>query len=251
MREPELKSGEMIEGLQYKGLRIIQNDAGFRFGTDSVLLAAFVHASAKDRIVDLGTGTGVIAILLNGRTGAKLTGVEIQPEQCNMARRSVDMNAQDIPVIEADMRTVHGILGRGAFDIAVCNPPYYSKTAGKLSQKGEGEYEGAATHDLYCTMDEVAKSADNLLKFGGKFVFCCPASRLAEAFAALNARRLEPKRLRLVASMEGKPPYLALIEAKKGAAPGLIIEKQLTVCNSDGSYTEEVNAIYHRESADE
>ena len=115
MREPVLKQGERTEDLQYKGLRIIQSEEGFRFGTDSVLLAGFVNVSSKERVADLGTGTGVIAILVQARTGAKLTGIEIQPMQCDMARRSAEMNGQGIPVIEADMRTVHEILGRGSF----------------------------------------------------------------------------------------------------------------------------------------
>ncbi len=246
----KLKNGERIEDLQYRGLRIIQSERGFRLGTDSILLTGFVTASARDRIIDLGTGTGVIAILLNGRTGAKLTAVEIQPEQCDMARRSIEMNGQDIEVFEGDMRTAHESLGRGKFDCAVSNPPYYKKESGIVSQKGDGEFKGAATHDTACTMEELVKSAATFIKYGGKFFFCCPAARLSEAFAALKNNNMEPKRLRLVASTEDKPPYLALIEAKKGAAPGLKMEKQLTVCNKDGSYTDEVNAIYHRNEYD-
>ena len=244
----ELKPGERLEDLQYQGLKIIQNERGFRFGTDSVLLAGFVRAGKKDSIVDLGSGTGVIAILLEGRTGAKLTAVEIQPEQCSMARRSIMMNGQDIEVKEADMRTVHEKIGTGRFDAAVCNPPYYPSSMGKISTKGEGEFEGAATHDLYCTLDEVAESAARLIKFGGCFYTCCPTSRLAEAIAALNRNGLELKRLRLVAATAEKTPYLALMEAKKGAAPGLIMEKQLIITKADGSYTDELNNIYHREN---
>lgn len=246
---PALKEGEKVEDLQYKGLRIIQNENGFRFGTDSVLLAGFVNVGGKDKLVDLGSGTGVIAILVEGRTGASVTGVEIQPEQCDMARRSVEMNGQSIEIVEADMRTAHEKLGRGIFDAAVCNPPYYPAVAGKVSRKGETGFEGAATHDRFCTLEEVAASAARLIKFGGKFFICCPASRLAEAIEALAKERLTPKRLRLVAVREEKAPYLALIEAKKGAAPGLKLEKQLVLCNADGSYTEEANAIYHRTEA--
>ena len=246
MTEPVLKPGERAEDLQYKGLRIIQNEGGFRFGTDSVLLAGFVSAGKNSRGIDLGTGTGVIAILVEGRTGAKLTAVEIQPEQCDMARRSFMMNEQDITLIEGDMRTVYEITGRGVFDAAVCNPPYYPTGAGRLSQKGGEGYEGAATHELYCDLNTVAKTAEILLKFGGKLFMCCPAARLAEAICALKNSGLEPKRIRTVASVEGKPPYLVLIEAKKGASPGLKWEKELAVCKKDGSYTDEANSIYHR-----
>ena len=246
MTEPVLKDGERIEDLQYKGLRIIQNDCGFRFGTDSVLLAGFVKASAGQRIVDLGAGTGVISILLEARTSAELTAVEIQPVQCDMARRSFEMNGQDIRLIEGDMRTVHETTGSGVFDAAVCNPPYFSTGAGRPSKKGEGAYVSAATHDVYCSLADVAKTASTLIKFGGKLFMCCPVARLAEAFIVMNRNGLEPKRVRMVASVEGKAPYLALIEAKKGASPGIIWEKELAVCKKDGSYTEETNRIYHR-----
>ena len=246
MSEPLLKTGESIEDLQYKGLRIIQNEGGFRFGTDSVLLAGFACAGKNSRVIDLGAGTGVLSILLNGRTGAKMTAVELQPEQCDMARRSFEMNGQDIMLIEGDMRTVHEITGRGVFDAAICNPPYYPPDCGSVSQKGEALYEGAATHELFLSVEEVAKTAQTLIKFGGKLFICCPAARLSEMLCALTAHELQPKRMRMVASVKGKPPYLALIEAKKGAKPGVIWEPQLTVCNEDGSYTEETNAIYHR-----
>ena len=223
-----MNEGERIEDLQYKGLRIIVNERGFRYGTDSVLLAGFARANAKERVADLGSGTGVIAILLSARTGAELTAIEIQPEQCDMARRSAAMNGQEIAVIEADMRK-----------------PYYPAAHGRTSEKGEPGFEGAATHELYCTLGEVAESAARLIKYGGRFYMCCPAARLSEALCALTAQKLEPKRMRLVASRVEKAPYLALIEAKKGAAPGMIVERTLVVCNEDGSYTDETRSIYH------
>lgn len=237
---------ERIEDLQYKGLRVIQSGKGFRFGTDSVLLAGFANLSPREKAIDLGAGCGVISILLQARTGAELTAVEIDPAACSLARRSIEMNGQPIEVVEADMRGLHAILGTGRFDAAVCNPPYYPAGGGKLSQKGEGELTGAATHDITCTLGDVAAAAAKLLRFGGRLYLCCPASRLAEAFSALSPQKLEPKRLRMVASTPEKAPYLALIEAKKGGAPGLIVEKQLTVHDEDGFYTEEVDRIYHR-----
>ena len=242
----ELYPGERIEDLQYKGLRIIQSDTGFRFGTDSVLLASFVTGGTGDRIVDLGAGCGVIAILLEGRLGARLTAVELRPMGCSLARRSAELNGQEIEVVEGDMRSLSESLGRGVFDSAVCNPPYHSTRSGAVSQKGEPGFEGTATHETECTLEDVAGASSKLLKFGGKLFMCCPASRLAEAFRALTDEKLEPKRLRLVASRAEKAPYLALIEAKKGAAPGLRIEPALTIMNADGSFTQEIDRIYHR-----
>ena len=240
--------GERIEDLQYKGLRIIQSEGGFRFGTDSILLAGFVKGTPSEKIADLGSGCGVIAILLEGRLKAKLTAIEIQPGGCDMTRRSAAMNGQPIEVVECDMREAHKKLGAGVFDSAVCNPPYYPAGGGVISQKGEEGFKGAATHDVCCTLQEVADSAARLIKFGGRFFMCCPAARISEAFCALTASRLEPKRLRMVASTPDKAPYLALIEAKKGAAPGLRLEPQLELTHPDGTYTEEADRIYHREN---
>ena len=246
-----LNKGEKTEDLQYKGLKIIQSEEAFRFGTDAVLLASWVKAKRTDRVIDLGAGTGIIAILVEGRTGAKTTAIDIQKDQCSMAERSVKMNGQCIDVIECDMRTAWEKLGREQFDIAVCNPPYYPKNIGEISKKGAEGFEGAATHELFCTLEEIAESAEKLMKYGGKFYLCCPTARLAEAMTALSKNRMEPKRLRLVAANEDKPPYLALIEAKKGAAPGLIMEKQLNIMDPEGNYTEETNRIYHRENANQ
>jgi tRNA1(Val) A37 N6-methylase TrmN6 len=248
---PQLKSGERIEDLQFKGLRIIQSESGFRFGTDSVLLAGFANVGSKDRVADLGSGTGVMAILLEGRTGARLTGIEIQAVQCDMASRSAELNGQKIDFINADMRKVHELIGTGVFDAAICNPPYYPQNAGEVSRKGEGGFEGAATHELYCTLEEVSLTASRLIKYGGKLFICCPAGRLSEMFCSLTANGLEPKRLRLVSSRADKPPYLALIEAKKGASKGLRIETPLIVCDADGNHTPEVRRIYHEEEEQE
>lgn len=234
---------DLIEDLQYKGLRILVREGQFRYGTDSVLLAGFVRASGKERVIDLGAGTGVIALLVHARTGASLTCLELQPEQCELAKRSIKMNGLEMEVVCADMREYRPAR---LYDAAVCNPPYHPADHGRVSQKGSPGYEGAATHELYCNFEEVAASAARMLKYGGKFFTCCPVGRLSEAFCALSGSGLEPKRLRLVASVEGKTPYLALIEAKKGAAPGLRLEPQLDLTHRDGSYTEEADRIYHR-----
>ena len=236
-------AGERIEDLQYKGLSIIVKESGFRYGTDSVLLAGFVRASKKERLIDLGTGTGVIALLASARTGARIDGIEIQPEQADMASRSFKMNGVDAEVICADMREFAPVR---LYDGAVCNPPYYPAEHGRVSKKGQAGFEGAATHELYLSFEEMARSASGAIKYGGRFFMCCPAERLSEAFCTLTRERLEPKRLRLVSSCPGRTPYLALIEAKKGASPGLVIEPDLVLMKEDGSYTAEADEIYHR-----
>lgn len=236
--------GERIEDLQYKGLRIIIKEGGFRYGTDSVLLAGFVRASKKERLLDLGTGTGVIAMLASARTGARIDGIELQPEQAEMAARSFEMNGLEAEIVCADMRT---FVPPRLYDGAVCNPPYYPAEHGRVSQKGQSGFEGAATHELYLSFDEMARAASRMIKYGGRFFMCCPSERLSEAFCSLTRERLEPKRLRLVSSCPGKAPYLALIEAKKAAAPGLRIEPDLVLTNEDGAYTAEADEIYHRD----
>lgn len=244
--EIPIYENECIEDLQFDGLRIIQDNRGFRFGTDSILLAGFAKASKRERVIDLGSGNGVLSILINGRTGAKVVGVEIQPEQCERAARSVTLNGQsDIIFINGDMRSIHRTMGLGGFDVGICNPPYYAKEGGYISKKGTKGYDGVATHDIECGVTEVAEAASKLLKFGGRLYICYPTARLAEIITALSYSGLEPKRLRLVCSMSSKPPYLALIEAKKGGGKGMIVEKNLTVYAENGKYTDEVAAIYH------
>ncbi len=237
---------ERVEDLQYKGLRIIQPESGFRFGTDSVLLAGFAKVSRSERFVDLCAGTGVLSILINGRTQARGMAVEIQPQLCDMARRSFLLNGQELETAPLDVRTAFMTLGEGAFDVAVSNPPYHKVSSGAASKKGAEGYSGAATHEVYITDRELCKSASRLLKFGGRFYLSYPTSRLADIIDALRANGLEPKRIRPVASVPSKLPYLVLIEAKKGAYSGLVLENTLVIANADGTYTDEVNAIYHR-----
>ena len=215
---------KVIEDLQFKDLRIAVNKPGFSYGHDALLLCDFARMGPRDKALDLGAGTGILAILLNGRHGTPFTAVEIQPEMAALMEESVALNGQrDIRVLCRDLRTLHEVLPRESFTCAVCNPPYF--TGGTPS---EDEGVNISTHQQSCTVEDVAKCAKLMLKNGGRLWMCYPASGAAEAFAALHNNSMEPKRIQLVYGK--KAPYLALIEAKKGAKPGLIWEENIINC---------------------
>ena len=217
---------KVIEDLQFKGLRIAANKPGFSYGHDALLLADFARMGRRDTALDLGAGTGILAILLNGRHGTPFTAVEILAEAAALMEESVAMNGQhDITVLCHDLRTLHEALPLESFSCAVCNPPYFS---GGTPSPDEGV--NISTHQQSCTVEDVARCAGLMLKNGGRLFMCYPASGVAEAFAALHGRGMEPKRIRLVRGRGA--PYLALIEAKKGAKPGLIWEE--TTTNGNG-----------------
>ena len=215
---------KVIEDLQFKNLRIAVNKPGFSYGHDALLLCDFARMGPKDTALDLGAGTGILSILLNGRHGTPFTAVEIQPEAAALMEESVAMNGQnDITVLCHDLRTLQDVLPRESFTCAVCNPPYF---AGGTPSPHEGV--NISTHQQSCTVDDVAGCARLMLKNGGRLWMCYPAAGVAEAFAALHNNGMEPKRIQLVCGK--KAPYLALIEAKKGAKPGLIWEETIENC---------------------
>jgi tRNA1(Val) A37 N6-methylase TrmN6 len=228
---------ERIDDLQVNGLKLAQYEDGYCFTSDSVILANFAGAYCKGKaVVDLGTGGGIIAVLLAGKYGAEsVTGVEIQEKYAELAERNAELNGlANISVICAPMQKAHEVLGYNKFEAAVCNPPY-EVNGGDICR-----------HEVNVTLAEVAESAARLIKFGGRFFMVHKAERLAEIFAALNKNKLEPKRIRFVCGTAEKKPELVLIEAHSGGKPGLIVERNLIMRERDGSETEEVNKIYGR-----
>lgn len=238
-------NGYRVDDLQYKGLKLYQNPAGFCFGTDAVLLASFVTVRKGDIIADLGTGSGVIPILLSGRTQfAHCYALEIQPKVAEMAQKSVVINGlqEQITVLCEDLRTWRRPVD-GGLDAVICNPPY--KKVGSALQN-ETECHAISRHELCCTMKDVVTCAARLLKNGGRLAMIHQSERAAELLCCMHEYGIEPKRMRLVQPRADKPPKLVLIEGVRQGNPYLQWEPTLILQNRDGSETQELQKIYHR-----
>lgn len=218
----------MIEPLG-DGLTIMRTPA-FNYGNDAVELSRLFKAHRDARAVDLCAGGGILALLCAYRTGARFTAVELQEELCHALRTSASLNerllSHTIDVINADIRALEDILPASSFDAAICNPPYYDK-GGSPSFNAVRD---ASRRQEECTVQDVAAAAARLLKTGGNLFISYPAPRLAEAVCALCSVGLEPKHMRFLRGTASKPPYLVLIQAKKGARVGAIISEKV-LCN--------------------
>ncbi|HIW80886.1 MAG TPA: tRNA1(Val) (adenine(37)-N6)-methyltransferase [Candidatus Acetatifactor stercoripullorum] len=240
----ELKDKERLDELQRNGYRIIQNPEKFCFGMDAVLLSGFVRAGKGDILLDLGTGTGIIPILLEAKTQcAHLTGLEIQEESADMARRSVALNglSHKIDIITGDIKEADRIFPSASFDCITCNPPYMIGSHGLANPK---EPKAIARHEILCTLEDVVRQAGKLLKPGGHFFMVHRPFRLAEIMTILSQYKLEPKRMRLVYPYVDKEPNMVLLEAVRGGRPRLAVEKPLIVYEKPGVYTPEIYDVY-------
>ena len=240
----KIKEGERLDDLGRKGYQIIQDPKRFCFGIDAVLLTGFARVKDGDTVLDLGTGTGIIPILLEAKTGAShLTGLEIQPESADMAKRSVCYNELEkkIDIVEGDLKNASEIFGRGSFDVVTCNPPYM---IGAHGLTGGNESKTIARHEVLCTFEDVAREVAAVLKPGGMFYLVHRPFRLVELLGTMTKYRLEPKRMKFVHPFVDKEPNMVLIEAKKGARSRVEIEPPLIVYKSPGVYTDEIYDIY-------
>lgn len=240
----KIKEGERLDDLGRKGYQIIQDPKRFCFGIDAVLLTGFARIKDGDSVLDLGTGTGIIPILLEAKTGAShLTGLEIQPESADMAKRSVCYNELEkkIDIVEGDIKNASEIFGRGSFDVVTCNPPYM---IGAHGLTGGNESKTIARHEVLCTFEDVARETAAVLKPGGMFYLVHRPFRLVELLGTMTKYRLEPKRMKFVHPFVDKEPNMVLIEAKKGARSRVEIEPPLIVYKSPGVYTDEIYDIY-------
>lgn len=239
-----LREGERLDDLQCEGMKLIQRPDAFRFGTDSVLLADFANPRPRDRAVDLGCGTGAIALLMAAhRPGLHVDAVEIQPDIADMAGRSVAMNGMGdrVYVHNMDMREAWRALGAGAYTLAVCNPPYGKEGAALQSVN---ESKRLARHEGGLSPADIARAAAMLLKNGGRFCVIYPAPRAFEMMRAMHENRLAPKRLRTVHGVAGRAPRFVLMDAVKGGGEGLHWLEPLVLRNEDGSFTGEWRRIY-------
>ena len=254
--EVKLKPGERIDDLQRDGLRIIQDPERFCFGMDAVLLSGFAVSADPvkgiavgnnmegKRVLDMGTGTGILPILLSSKTKAReLIGLEIQEDSAEMAARSIDLNdlAPRVSIVRGDIKDASSIFGAASFDVITCNPPYM---IGGHGLQNPDSPKAIARHEVMCTFEDVAEQAKKLLKSSGKLFLVHRPFRLSEIMVTLTKHSLEPKRMQLVYPYIDKEPNMVLIEAVRGGKPRIAVERPLIIYKAPGEYTKEVYDIY-------
>lgn len=243
----ELLENERIDELELKNLKIIQNTKGFCFGIDSVLLSDFAKGMKKNStVVDIGTGTGIISILLSAKTDIKkIYGIEIQEDVANMAKRSVSLNKLEdkIEIINTNIKNIFDFLEPNKIDSIVTNPPYMKLNTGA---QNEEKKKLISRHEVECTLEDIIKISYKLLKSNGEFYMIHRAERIVDILYYLRQYKLEPKVLRFIQSNLNKEPNLVLIKAVKNAGYQLTLEKPLIIYNNDGSYTDEILEIYNK-----
>ena len=239
-----LKPGERLDDLQIKGYEIIQHPGRFCFGMDAVLLSAFAKIKTGECVLDLGTGTGILPILFAAKTeGKHFTGLEIQEESADMARRSVRHNRLEdrVEIVNGDIKEASEIFGPSSMDVISTNPPYMIGGHGLANPKSE---KAIARHEVLCTLEDVVRESARVLRPGGRFYMVHRPFRLAEILSMMSDVKLEPKRMRLVYPYIDKEPNMVLIEGIRGAKPRMTVEPPLIVYEKDGSYTCEVLEHY-------
>lgn len=240
----ECREDERIDDLQRNGYRIIQKKKGFCFGMDAVLLSGFARVKEGETAIDLGTGTGIIPILLEAKTeGNHFTGLEIQEEVAEMAARSVALNGLEerVSIIRGDIKEASQLFGKASFDVVTSNPPYMNDQHGL---KNPQEMKAISRHEVLCTLDDVCREAAALLKPGGRFYMVHRPHRLAEIISALKQYKLEPKRMKLVHPFMDKDANMVLIEAVRGGKSMMKVEAPIIVYKEPGVYTDEIYTIY-------
>jgi tRNA1(Val) A37 N6-methylase TrmN6 len=242
--EVELKPGERVDDLHRNQYKIIQNTQKFCFGMDAVLLSGFTKVLPGEKVLDLGTGTGIIPILLEAKTkGKHFTGLEIQEESADMAKRSVAMNKLEdkVDIIIGDIKEASAHFGLASFDVITSNPPYMNHNHGIINP---GEAKAIARHEILCTLEDVIREASRALKPGGRFYLVHRPFRLVEIINTLTSYKLEPKRMKFVHPYVDKEPNMVLIECIKGAKSMVKVEAPLIVYKETNFYTDEIYDIY-------
>ena len=243
----KLNQDDKMEDLQFKNLKIIQNRSGFCFGIDSSLLADFAKDIKKEaKVLDLGTGTGIIATLLCGKTELKeIIGVEIQREVYEMAQKSIQINCLEnrFKIINEDILSLDKILEKDTFDAIVTNPPYKKRDTGI---KNKEKKKVISRHETTATLEDFIRVSKNLLKDKGEFYMVHRTDRLVDILAVMRKYKIEPKVMRFVYGNQGSEPKLILIKGIKNARPFLKVQNNLYIYRENGEYTEEINKIYNR-----
>ena len=240
----DLMENERLDDLQRNGLKIIQKTDGFCFGMDAVLLSGFASVKPGERALDLGTGTGIIPLLLSAKTkGDHFTGLESQTELMKMAQRSVALNGLEkkIDIIQGDIKEASRIFGAASFDVVTSNPPYMNDAHGL---KNPGDVKAISRHEVLCTLEDVVREGTKALKPGGRFYMVHRPHRLAEIITVMRQYKLEPKRMKFVHPFADKDANMVLIEAVRGGGAWLKLEPPVIVYKEPGVYTDEIYEIY-------
>ena len=243
-KEELLHDGERLDELNRNNLMIIQDPSRFCFGMDAVLLSGFAKVKAGEKAIDLGTGNGIIPILLSAKTeGEHFTGLEIQPENVDIATRSIKYNhlEEKIDIVEGDIVSASAQFGRSVFDVVTSNPPYM---IGQHGLTNPDSAKAIARHEVKCTFEDVARETAALLKPGGRFYLVHRPFRLAELIVTLTKYKLEPKRMKLVYPFIDKEPNMVLMECVRGGNSRMTVEAPLIVYKEPGVYTDEIYDIY-------
>lgn len=238
------KPHERIDDLQLEGLKIIQNPEGFCFGIDAVLLSDFTKAKKGELIVELGTGTGIIPLLLSAKTeDTQIRAFEVQAEMAEMAGRSIQMNGLEnrIQIIEDNLKNYDRYFAKSSVDVVVTNPPYM---AGSRGIESEGDMKRISRHEVLCNLEDIIRVSAQMLKPGGSFYMVHRPMRLVDIVALMRQYKLEPKELRLVQPSANKKPNIMLIKGVRGGKPELKFHDPLCVYEASGDYTEEIYKIY-------
>ena len=240
----ELKSDERLDDLQRNGYQIIQKKNGFCFGMDAVLLSGFARVKQGEKAIDLGTGTGIIPILLEAKyEGEYYTGLEIQDEMADMAARSVALNhlEEKVSIVKGDIKEASRLFGAASFDVVTSNPPYMNDAHGL---KNPGDVKAISRHEVLCTLEDVVREGTKALKPGGRFYMVHRPHRLAEIITVMRQYKLEPKRMKFVHPFADKDANMVLIEAVRGGGAWLKLEPPVIVYKEPGVYTDEIYEIY-------
>ena len=239
-----LKPEERLDDLQVNGYEIIQHPGKFCFGMDAVLLSNFARVKKGERVLDLGTGTGIIPILMTAKTdGEAFVGLEIQEESADMARRSVSHNQLDekVEIVTGDIKEAANIFGLASFDVITTNPPYM---IGQHGIANESDTKAIARHEVLCTLDDILRESARILKPRGRFYMVHRPFRLAEILSKMVEVGIEPKRMRMVHPFIDKEPNMVLIEGMRGAISRMTVERPLIVYKEVGVYSDELLGEY-------
>ncbi len=241
-----VKPHERVDDLQLDGLKIIQNPQGFCFGIDAVLVSNFARVKTGAKVVDLGTGTGIIPLLISAKSkNTHISAFEIQPDVADMARRSVALNRLEerIEIVEDNINNALNHFGKHTVDVVISNPPYMASGVGEVNPS---DYKAISRHEIHCTLEDIIRTACDLLRPHGQFYMVHRPNRLVDILSICRKYKLEPKQIRFVHPFADKSPNIVLIQATKNGRPDVKVMEALVVRNDDLTYTEEIYEIYRK-----